>query len=259
VAPKSRPRPRALILLAAGQGSRLRPLTESIPKCLLPIGEHTVLDVILQNFLQDEGREIVIVGGHGFDGLVQYLNDNYPDGHISIVDNSNYANDTNILSMDIGVNALKDISAGYTVIETDLVLSPKGWTIVKEAEDAANSFWVTSGRYSSVLTGGIVRVSEVEGWIEEIAYVPKFDASYEGWHKMVGILSVAFQDVELDRKFRRELLTKGSQHYYMAPWSQNLSHLPCKAVDLGVEFAKSFNTPEEYFRASNGYLLCSEG
>ena len=37
------------ILLAAGCGTRLRPLTESIPKCLVPIKEKPLLDIWLKN------------------------------------------------------------------------------------------------------------------------------------------------------------------------------------------------------------------
>lgn len=53
------------IVLAAGEGRRLRPLTETIPKTLLPVdGETTILDIALRNLRRVEVKEIAVVIGH---------------------------------------------------------------------------------------------------------------------------------------------------------------------------------------------------
>jgi mannose-1-phosphate guanylyltransferase len=51
------------VLLAAGLGTRLRPLTETTPKCLVPIGERTLLDIWL-DALGDLGVDEVLVNTH---------------------------------------------------------------------------------------------------------------------------------------------------------------------------------------------------
>ncbi len=52
------------IILAAGQSSRLHPLTKNIPKCLLEVGNTTILDYNI-NILEEAGvNEIVLVVGH---------------------------------------------------------------------------------------------------------------------------------------------------------------------------------------------------
>jgi mannose-1-phosphate guanylyltransferase len=51
------------VLLAAGLGTRLRPLTDTTPKCLVPIGGRTMLDIWL-DALADLGVDEVLVNTH---------------------------------------------------------------------------------------------------------------------------------------------------------------------------------------------------
>ena len=50
------------VVLAAGEGIRLRPLTDNIPKCLLKVGKKTILEHTLSQ-LPPEIKEIIIVVG----------------------------------------------------------------------------------------------------------------------------------------------------------------------------------------------------
>jgi len=51
------------ILLAAGLGTRLRPLTETVPKCLVPVGREVLLDMWLRR-LSEAGVDRVLVNLH---------------------------------------------------------------------------------------------------------------------------------------------------------------------------------------------------
>lgn len=63
-------------LLAAGVGSRLRPITEKIPKCLVPIDGHSLLYYWLKLFEQ-HGIEEVLINLHHLPELVfQFLEEN---------------------------------------------------------------------------------------------------------------------------------------------------------------------------------------
>jgi len=55
------------IILSAGQGRRLLPLTESRPKCALPVGPRSVLEWQLHEIAQTAVDEVVVVTGFGAD------------------------------------------------------------------------------------------------------------------------------------------------------------------------------------------------
>src|SRR5919201_2002668 len=54
------------LILAAGYATRLRPLTESIPKQLLPIGGSPMVDLILDKIRETDVEEIHVVTNHRF-------------------------------------------------------------------------------------------------------------------------------------------------------------------------------------------------
>ncbi|MBI1731820.1 MAG: phosphocholine cytidylyltransferase family protein [Gammaproteobacteria bacterium] len=59
-------------MLSAGQGRRLLPLTANRPKCLIRIGDRSVLEWQLDALLEADTREIVVVSGYRSD-LVEAL------------------------------------------------------------------------------------------------------------------------------------------------------------------------------------------
>ena len=57
-------------LLAAGLGSRLRPITDTLPKCLVEIGGRPLLDIWLDAFVK-AGVDDVLVNTHHLSALVE--------------------------------------------------------------------------------------------------------------------------------------------------------------------------------------------
>ncbi|MFX1252643.1 MAG: bifunctional sugar-1-phosphate nucleotidylyltransferase/acetyltransferase [Promethearchaeota archaeon] len=60
------------VILAAGKGLRLRPLTVTIPKPLLPIAGHPFLDHTINKLAQIGIKEVIIVIGHQADEIKQH-------------------------------------------------------------------------------------------------------------------------------------------------------------------------------------------
>jgi NDP-sugar pyrophosphorylase family protein len=67
------------MILAAGLGTRLRPLTDDRPKALVEVAGHTLLEITLRRFREFEIREVIVNVHHFADMVVDYLkkNDNF--------------------------------------------------------------------------------------------------------------------------------------------------------------------------------------
>ena len=63
-----------MIILAAGEGSRLRPLTENIPKCMVKFKGKPIIDYIIEATYNSEITDITIVNGYKSHVLEKYLN-----------------------------------------------------------------------------------------------------------------------------------------------------------------------------------------
>lgn len=63
------------IILAAGEGTRLRPFTVSRPKGMIPVGNKPILQHIVESLVQNDLKEIVMVVGYKKDRILSYFED----------------------------------------------------------------------------------------------------------------------------------------------------------------------------------------
>lgn len=85
------------VILAAGLGSRLRPITNEVPKCMVPVNGIRIIDKQIDNLLQNGVKEIFVVDGYKADILSKHLKQIYPEIHI--VSNTRYAETNNMYSL----------------------------------------------------------------------------------------------------------------------------------------------------------------
>lgn len=110
------------IILAAGFGKRLMPLTEHIPKTLVQIQEKTILEHIVTNLVDCGIQEICVVVGHGKEGVVLETNklSKTFNCDFEIVENENYLRTNTGYSLLRAINCLKK-SDDIVVINGDTV------------------------------------------------------------------------------------------------------------------------------------------
>ena len=68
------------MILAAGFGKRLLPLTENLPKPLLKVGDQTLIERNINYLIKSGFSEIVINASHHGDLLMEHVNNIFP-GH----------------------------------------------------------------------------------------------------------------------------------------------------------------------------------
>ena len=88
------------IILAAGTASRLRPLTLHTPKCLLKVGERTLLQRSMDALISNGIREFVIVTGYLHEKIEDFVRLTYGDSiNVCFIHNADYETTNNIYSL----------------------------------------------------------------------------------------------------------------------------------------------------------------
>ncbi len=63
------------VILAAGEGNRLRPFTEDMPKVMLPVGNKPIVEYLIESLRRCGIREIVLVVGYKKERIMEYFGD----------------------------------------------------------------------------------------------------------------------------------------------------------------------------------------
>lgn len=103
-----------MIVLAAGSGSRMRPLTEDRPKAVIPFLGRPIIDWILTNAAENGLTENVIVGGYRADLL--------PTGRAQVLPNPDHAGSSVVESLMI---AEEWFGEGFVLSYGDIVYRPE--------------------------------------------------------------------------------------------------------------------------------------
>jgi len=123
------------MILAAGFGKRLNPLTLNLPKPLLKIGKETLLSNTI-NFLERYGIEEAVINVHYLaDQIIEYVNKKKFNLKIIIINEKE-----KILDTGGGIyNALKYFEESFICINPDTIWNPN---YLKELKKMENNFFL---------------------------------------------------------------------------------------------------------------------
>lgn len=92
------------LILAAGLGTRLAPITNNVPKSLVPVNGKPILLKQIENLKQNGIVDITIISGYKAAVLKKAVHDKYPD--IRVIESVNYATTNNMYSAYLGIKSM---------------------------------------------------------------------------------------------------------------------------------------------------------
>jgi choline kinase len=124
------------VILAAGVGSRLRPLTDARPKCLLEVGRRTLIDHQLGALRRYGITDVTVVVGYLGEQVRSHVGD-----RARYLDNPRYEQTNSLYSLWL---ARDELAAGALILNSDVLALPRLFDRLLQAP-AANAVLVERG------------------------------------------------------------------------------------------------------------------
>jgi len=144
------------IILAAGFGGRMRPLTDNTHKTLLEIAGETIVDRMIGTLKEVGVQEVIVATGYRVEELCSHLERNHADIKFVFVHNERYAETNNIYSLALVLENV-DIDDDVILIESDLIFRLK--TMRKLVESKYQNVAMVD-QYRSGMDGTVVKVED---------------------------------------------------------------------------------------------------
>lgn len=113
------------VILAAGQGTRIRSVVGARPKCLIPIGDQTILDRQLKALYLAGIAEVAVVVGYEKDQIIDHVqaHSGRVGPKVHFIENPAFAFTNNIYSLWLAREWLR--GDGFTCLNADVIFDPE--------------------------------------------------------------------------------------------------------------------------------------
>jgi len=160
-----------VVIMAGGEGTRLRPLTNVIPKPLVPIGDKTMIETIIDNFSKFNCHQYFISVNYKSELLKYYL-----DQHVSENNQLIYFKEDKPLGTAGSLTLLKGkIKQTFFVSNCDILVEDDYSEILKYHRENKNELTVVAAVKNFSIPYGTIETGE-EGILKKITEKP--DVNY---------------------------------------------------------------------------------
>lgn len=125
-----------IVILAAGFGRRLQPLTAILPKTLLPVRDKAILEYICDAAREHDLTTITIVSGHGHTALKKFsdrYNATFPGMNLTLRHNAQFDTAGNVMSLHCVADLFNNDD--ICIINSDTIFHPDLLRFLKETPD----------------------------------------------------------------------------------------------------------------------------
>lgn len=164
------------VILAAGEGKRLRPLTRNRPKALIPVANRPIIDYPVQALIGCGIREIVVVVGYRKEHVIRYLNN--LDISVEIVVQEKQLGTGHALQCAEGL-----IRDEFLLLPGDNYVDARSVALIR---DAKNAVLVKDHPYPSNFGVVMMKQDQVTKIIEKPEHAPSFTVSTGIFHLTPG-------------------------------------------------------------------------
>ena len=230
------------VILAAGMAKRLRPLTDKCPKCLLAVGERTLLQRTVDAMMKAGINELVVVTGYKAEMIRDFLTAHYPSLTIHFVDNPDYAHNNNIFSLWL----TRPFTEGreFLLSDSDILFDPQiiATVLATEGDALAVNRHELGEEEMKVIVDDNSRVVE----ISKVCAIEKAIGESVGFEKMTADYSKALF-TELEQMIEREGLI---DIFYERAFERLIPQgHTFTVVDTTKYFSIELDTPEDFENA----------
>ena len=214
------------VILAAGTGQRLRPITDNLPKCLIQIGEKTLLEYSLDALRKSGIGEVIIVTGFLENMIKEKIGNNYKDVKITFILNEKYDRTGSMYSLSQAKSAIKD--KDILLLESDLLYEPQA---IKTALNSPFKDCILVSDLSN--SGDEVYICVDENFrLRDLGKNVPFESKINALGELVGISRYSKELLELLFKKAEEDYSQGEflRHYEEFVFSVNQLGYPVYAL-----------------------------
>ncbi len=202
------------IILAAGIASRLRPITDNIPKCLLKIGEQRILERTLNNLLKNGIDDIVIVTGYLESQIKDFVGLNFPELNVEYITNEIYNSTNNIYSLWLAKDSI--LGNDILLLDSDIIFDSR---IINKL--------ITSGHKNclAVRSDHVLGEEEIKVTVDEENYITEISKVVNPKEAVGESIGIELFDKEFNRKLfeileDKMLRRKEVNHFYEAAFEE---------------------------------------
>lgn len=156
-----------VVIMAGGQGTRLRPLTHVLPKPLIPIGEKTILEEIMDRFEASGCRKFYLSVHYKADMIEYYL------GTTARRHDVTFLREPEPLGTIGGISLLKDrVATPFFVSNCDILIDQDFREVYEYHRNNGNDLTVVTALKSLRLPYGVIR-TERNGLLARLTEKPE--------------------------------------------------------------------------------------